>query len=264
MKTISTFTLALATVAPLASAGWIYPTNIWKPISFTLPGSTFRRRDLSNVAESTAELEKRASSVDLYAACSKLNMASKYKNFPINGYLYSGGAVGSGSASASVGGSGSAASACASDGTGDMNCGSNGAIFTEQGSDASSAYDCCVQAQKLQDSAFFFYTSNPSQFSQKCTVVRTNYCSYSKYSTIISAAAFNGSAPRGTSYYNYIGNGRCGPGVTAAINFPSGGLCAASGSAANGLSAGSAAAASAACGYSPPNIQDLGGATPAG
>ncbi|KXS97887.1 hypothetical protein AC578_5020 [Pseudocercospora eumusae] len=132
MKNTSTFALALATVAPLVSAGWIYPPKIWKPISFTLPGSTFRRRDLSNAAESTAELEKRASSGDLYAACSKLNMASKYKNFPINGYLYSGGAVGSGAVTASVGGSGSSAAACASDGTGDANCGSVGAIFTEQ------------------------------------------------------------------------------------------------------------------------------------
>ncbi|EME88486.1 uncharacterized protein MYCFIDRAFT_170096 [Pseudocercospora fijiensis CIRAD86] len=207
-----------------------YPLSSWKPISFTLPGSTriqpltfFNTLTPIKAAESTAALEKRASSGNLYAACSKLNMASKYKNFPINGYLYSGGAVGSGAVTASVGG----ASSCALDGTGDANCGSQGAIFTEQvrahlqtmegqlthgymkGSDAASAYDCCVQAQNLQDSAFFFFTSNPSQFVQKCIVVRTNYCSYSKYSSIIEAAAFNGSAPRGTSYYNYIGNGRC-------------------------------------------------------
>ncbi|KXT18048.1 hypothetical protein AC579_4574 [Pseudocercospora musae] len=68
MKSISTFALALATVAPLVSAGWI-------------------------AVEPTAELDKRTTSGELYAAWSKLNMASKYKNFPINGYLYSGGAV---------------------------------------------------------------------------------------------------------------------------------------------------------------------------
>lgn len=95
--------------------------------------------------------------------------------------------------------------------------------------------------------------------------MRTAYCAYPKYSTVLFGASYNGSAPRGSSYYNYIGNGRCvshplpwfdephwgnlqqqGPGVTAAVNVTDNIACIAAGGGA-GSDPNFASTAAAAC-----------------
>ncbi|KAF7194206.1 hypothetical protein HII31_04443 [Pseudocercospora fuligena] len=254
MKFLST-ALALCGLAAETSAAFIPPFPFFRAISLTLPGATYRKRSEQEISLQSAEssaLEKRA---DLFSACGTLNLASKYQNYPINGYGY----------------------ACAQFAFGGYQGSSAYIGLTTTYSTAKTAYDCCVTAMQQANSTLFFFTSNPTAFTfgggpaQNCQVVSNSQCPIPRTEAITMAVSYNASAPRGTSYGNYAGNGNCGPGVRLAINNAVLGQCVGSSAGVGvnngpggGSSAGSAGSAAAACSYSGPNVPDQGGTNPVG
>ncbi|KAK4500416.1 hypothetical protein PRZ48_008605 [Zasmidium cellare] len=164
------FSLILnALLAGTVSAGWIYPAKYWKSVSQTLPGATYRKR---SVPPPPSRLLERGGG-NLYQACSTANLASKYNKYPINGLAVGGATI-----------------AVIND-----NSGFGNDIIDTSYSSASSAYDCCVQAQGMPDSAVFYYSSSQDP-GFRCLIVTTST------STVIFGATYNGSEPRGTVYGN--------------------------------------------------------------
>lgn len=127
-----------------------------------------------------------------YAACGANNLANQIDNYPINGFAL--------------------AMASVTEDTSNLVSYSSHVI--------SSAYDCCVLAQQTADSTVFFYTGKDFANPNTCMVFVSDDCPIPAGQAQVYGAIYNGTASMlGSSFGNYVGNGNCGVGYSAAANY---------------------------------------------